>query len=112
MSSFHEFGALIFEPTTAIVSLLDHFARSPLATSLLLGMEKDQETIDVEIQDRVYHGISLRDLRLPSDIIILSVKRKNQMIISHGYTRLRLCDVVTLVGSHESLENTRLRFEA
>ncbi len=38
-------------------------------------------------------------------------RRKNQVILSHGYTRLRLGDVVTLVGSLESLENTRLRVE-
>jgi len=107
----HDLGALIVEPTTAIVSLIDHFVRSPAATSLLLGMEKDQETIDIEVMDRNLHGVSLRDLRLPSDIIILSVKRKNEMIISHGYTRLRIGDVVTVVGSLKSLENTRLRFE-
>jgi len=33
------------------------------------------------------------------------------MIISHGYTRLRLGDVVTMVGSVESLDNISLRFE-
>jgi Trk K+ transport system NAD-binding subunit/NhaP-type Na+/H+ or K+/H+ antiporter len=109
---FYELGALIVEPTTAIVSLLDHFVRSPAATSLLLGMEENQETIDLEVQDRSLHGISLRDLRLPSDVIILSLKRKNRMLISHGYTRLRIGDVVTVVGSLRSLENTRLRFES
>jgi len=108
---FHDLGALIVEPTTAIVSLMDHFVRSPAATSLLLGMEKDQETIDLEVTDKILHGVALRDLRLPNDIIILSVKRKDQMIISHGYTRLRLGDIVTVVGSPESLDNTRLRFE-
>jgi Trk K+ transport system NAD-binding subunit/Kef-type K+ transport system membrane component KefB len=110
-SRFHELGALIVEPTTAIVGLIDHFVRSPSATSLLLGMEQNQETIDVEVIDKILHGVSLRDLRLPSDIIILSVKRKDQMLISHGYTRLRIGDIVTMVGSLESLENTRLRFE-
>ena len=39
---FHELGALIVEPTTAIVSLLDHMVRSPHATSMLLGMEENQ----------------------------------------------------------------------
>lgn len=108
---FHDLGALIVEPTTAIVSLLDHFVRSPAATSLLLGMEKGQETIDIEVQDKTLHGVQIRNLRLPNDIIILSVKRKQEMIISHGYTRLRIGDVVTLVGTEESLEDSRLIFE-
>lgn len=110
-SKFHELGALIVEPATAIVSLMDHFVRSPAATSLLLGMEKGQETIDLEVQDRSLQGVYLRDIRLPSDIIILSVKRKGQLIISHGFTRFRIGDIVTLVGSEESLENARLIFE-
>lgn len=110
-NKFHDLGVLIVEPTTAIVSLIDHFVRSPGATSLLLGMEKGQETIDIEVQDKNLHGMAIRNLRLPNDIIILSVKRKGQMIVSHGYTRLRLGDIVTLVGFEESLENTRLIFE-
>jgi len=108
---FEELGALIVEPSTAIVSLLDHFVRSPHATSLLLGMEENQDTIMLEVQNPNLHGMALRNLRLPHDIIVLSVTRGGQMIISHGYTRLRKNDIVTLVGSSESLENVRLRFE-
>ncbi|HLF33844.1 MAG TPA: cation:proton antiporter [Cyclobacteriaceae bacterium] len=109
-NKFHNLGALIVEPSTAIVSLLDHFVRSPQATSLLLGMQKDQDTRDIELLNPNLHGIYLRDLRLPPDLIVLSVKRGGQMIISHGYTRLRLGDVITLVGTISSLENVSLRF--
>jgi len=100
---FHKLGCLVVDPRTAIVSLLDHFVRSPQATSLLLGMQKGQDTIELEVLNPDMVGVYLRDLRLPSDIIIISLHRKNQMIISHGYTRLRKGDIVTLVGSEESL---------
>jgi len=110
-TKFHELGAKIVEPSTAIVSLLDHFVRSPQATSLLLGMQEDQDTLEVEVQNPNFHGIALRNLRLPSDVIILSVTRSDHMIISHGYTRLRMGDIITLVGSSKSLENVRIRFE-
>lgn len=108
---FHELGAIIVEPATAMVGLLDHFVRAPIATSLLLGMEKGQDTEDIEVFDKDIHGIALRDLRLPTDILILSVKRKGHMIVTHGYTRLRLGDCVTAVGSAESLAELRLKFE-
>ena len=107
---FHRLGALIVEPATAMVSLLDHFVRSPQATSLLLGLQKDQDTRDVEVLNPNLHGVYLRNLRLPPDVIVLSVKRGGQMIISHGYTRLRRNDIVTFVGSIESLDNVSLRF--
>ena len=107
---FHRLGAKIVEPSTAIVSLLDHFVRSPQATSLLLGMQEDQDTIEVEVQNPDIAGLALRDLRLPHDIIILSVTRSDHLIISHGYTRLRIGDILTLVGSRESLEIVRVKF--
>lgn len=109
---FHQLGALIVDPSTAIVSLLDHFVRSPNAATLLLGMQEDQDTMDLELFSRELHGVALRDLRLPNDVIILSVKRGNQQIISHGYTRLRVGDIITVVGSNESLKKVSLQFEA
>jgi Trk K+ transport system NAD-binding subunit len=110
-SKFHDLGVKIVEPSTAMVSLLDHFVRSPMATSLLLGMEENQDTVEIVVQNRNLHGIALRDLHLPSDILILSTQRRGQMIISTGFTRLRLGDILTLVGSVESIEEIRLRFE-
>ncbi len=109
---FHELGALIVDPSTAIVSLLDHLVRSPVATSLLLGLEENQDTIDIEVRDPSLHGVALRDLRLPLDTLILSVHRNGHTLISHGYTRLELGDRVTVVGSLTSLDEVMLRFEA
>jgi Trk K+ transport system NAD-binding subunit/Kef-type K+ transport system membrane component KefB len=109
--SFHKLGALVVDPSTAIVSLLDHFVRSPQATSLLLGMQSGQDTIDLQVLNQDLYGLPLRDLRLPSDTIILSIRRKGQMIISHGYTRLRKGDWITMVGSNESLRKMTLLFD-
>ncbi len=107
---FHELGCLVVDPNTAMVSLLDNFVRSPVAASMLLGIEEGQASIDIELMDKSLHGVALRNLRLPSDVIILSVKRKGQSIISHGYTRLRKKDIVTVVGSPESLEKMQWMF--
>jgi len=109
---FHKLGALIIHPSLAMVSLLDHLVRAPNAASLLLGMDENQDTIDVEIRNQDIHGLTLRDLRFPTDVIVLSIKRNDQMIISHGYTRLRLGDIVTLVGSTESLENVSFKMSS
>ncbi len=108
---FHKIGAMVMHPTTAMVSLLEHFVRAPIATSLLLGMDETQDSIDIELRNTDIHGLTLRDLRLPSDVIILSVTRGEHPIISHGYTRLRLGDVVTMVGSNDSLDKVRLNLQ-
>lgn len=108
---FHKLGALIVDPATAIVSLLDHLVRSPSAASLLLGMEKDQDVIELEIRNPDLHGIAIRDLRLPLDVHILSVHRRGHMLLSHGYTRLEVGDLLSVVGSLASLEQITLRFD-
>ena len=108
---FHAIGVMVIDPSTAMVSLMEHFVRSPIATSLLLGMDEGQDTIDIELRNSDYHGLTLRDFRLPSDVIILSVTRGDHPIISHGYTRLRLGDIVTMVGSIESLDTVRLNLQ-
>ena len=109
---FHELGALIVDPATAIVSLYDHLVRSPSAASLLLGTDVDQDIVDIEVRNPNLHGLALRSLRLPEDALILSVYREGRMLISHGYTRLKIGDRVTVVGSATSLEALRLRFSA
>jgi Trk K+ transport system NAD-binding subunit/Kef-type K+ transport system membrane component KefB len=108
---FHGIGVMVIDPVTAMVSLMEHFVRSPIATSLLLGMDEGQDSVDIELRNSDFHGLILRDLRLPSDVIILSVTRGEHPIISHGYTRLRLGDIVTMVGSNESLDKVRLNLQ-
>jgi Trk K+ transport system NAD-binding subunit/Kef-type K+ transport system membrane component KefB len=105
-------GVRIIDPSLAMINLLDHYVRSPNATSLLLGLDKNKDSVDVEIRNKDIHGMTLRDLRFPTDVIVLSVIRKGQVLISHGYTRLRIGDFVTLVGTKESVENLRFKLES
>lgn len=110
-SRFQELGAMLIEPNTAMVTLMEHYVRAPMATSILLGMDEGQDSVDIEVLNPDIHGLSLRQLRLPADVIVISVTRNDQAIISHGYTTLRIHDLVTLVGAPSSLENIRLRLE-
>lgn len=107
---FHELGALIVEPSMAIVGLLAHFVRSPAATSLLLGMQEHQGIVEVDVRNPALYGTALRELRLPLDTLVLSVHRNGHMLVSHGYTRLEAGDRVTVMGSNESLDEVTLRF--
>ena len=97
---------LLLTPINAVVAAVDGFA---VPAEGLLGMEEGQDSSDVEIQNPSLHGIALRDLRLPSDIIILSVNRGGRQLISHGYTRLRRGDSITIVGSKSSIKNVSRR---
>ena len=108
---FVALGALIVDPATAMVGLLEQFVRSPSAASLLLGMDEGQDIVDIELRNPALHGVALRELQLPLDILVLSVHRKGHTIISHGYTQLELGDRVTIIGKPNSLEEVMLRLD-
>ena len=108
---FTELGAIVVDPSTVISKLIEQFVRSPISASFILGEKDHKAMVDFKVLDLNLHGMALRDLRLPSDVIILSVKRKGQILISHGYTRLRIGDIVTMVGSTESLSELSLQFQ-
>ena len=108
---FHELGALVVQPETAMVSLLDQFVRSPFAASLLLGMDPDEEFVEIELCNPDLHGVAIRDIHLPHDVLILSIFRNGHRLDSHGYTRLEGGDHITVVGSPDSLADVRVKFE-
>ncbi len=108
---FKEIGVKIIEPTAAMINLLDHMVRAPEATNILLGMDETQDTIDIEVKNPDMIGLRIRDLHLPQDVIILSLKRRGNTVITHGYTQLRLGDILTFVGSKDSLDEIKVRFE-
>ncbi len=108
---FHELGALIVEPDTAMVSLLDQFVRSPFAASLLLGMDPEEVFEEIEMNNPDLDGVAIRDIHFPHDVLILSISRSGNRLVSHGYTRLEIGDHVTVVGSPDSLVEVEVRFE-
>jgi Trk K+ transport system NAD-binding subunit len=111
IARFRELGVSIIDPGTALVNLLDHVVRSPSAASLILGEEEGRDVIDMIVGNHDLEGVALRDLGLPPDIVIVSIRRQHQPIVVHGYTRLVFGDEVTVVGTSESLEDVQWRFE-
>jgi len=111
ISRFKEIGAIAVAPTTALITLLANFVRSPQATQILLGMQQSSETADIEVLAPDMHGRTLRDIKLPWGILLMSVTRHNDRILPHGYTRLRLHDIVTVVGSKDQIEIVRTQLQ-
>lgn len=109
---FKEFNAFTVASSTAMISLLDHFVRSPSAVSILLGMEGDKEIVEVEVHNPEVFGVPLKELRIPEDVLIISIYRSGQILNVHGDVSLQKGDLATILGPWESLKKIMPRFEA
>lgn len=107
---FRELGVSVVEQTTATVNLLEEFVRSPATTSLLLGESDSQDVMELMVIDQMLDGIAIRDLHLPSDILILSIRRNGALLVTHGYSRLKVGDKVTVLGTPDSIQIVDMRF--
>ena len=108
---FHDLDVVVVDPSTAMISLLDHLVRSRRSTSLLLGLEAERDVVEVQLGNPNLHDMPLRELTLPEDALVLSLRRGSNTLITHGDTRLRLGDWLTVLGSHAGLEEVAIRFE-
>ncbi|HKK89810.1 MAG TPA: cation:proton antiporter [Desulfobacteraceae bacterium] len=111
LDPFNELGALVVEPGSAIVSLLDNLVRSPSTASMLLGTGKHQDVFDLAIRNPDLNGLALGNLKIPLDTIVTALHRNGRREMAHNAMRLRVGDVLTVVGSLKSIETLALRFD-
>jgi Trk K+ transport system NAD-binding subunit/Kef-type K+ transport system membrane component KefB len=107
----HDLGALVLDPKTSMVSLLEHFVTSPTATSILLGLDPEQEVEEIQVRDRSLDGVPIRDLKIPHSVTILSVTRAGHALVSHGYMNVRLGDQLTVMGPPDVLPYIAIYFD-
>lgn len=108
-SHFRALGAAVVDADTAIVNLLEQYTRAPQTTALLLHDDPNYEVIQIEILNPNVDGIALRDLRLPSDVLVLGIVRQGHAVVPHGHSKIRLRDELTLIGHPSSLEGVTVR---
>ncbi len=109
---FQALGASVVDPGMAVISLLDQLVRSPAVGAMVLDAESDRDVVDLEVASADLDGAALRDVSLPLDIRVLSVRRDGATLICHGYTQLQRGDLMTVMGSRASIDQVALKFAA
>ena len=103
-----EMGALVVDHSSAMVNLLEQAVRSPQSAELLLHEDPNREAVQITVTHRDVIGKEIRQLRLPQDVLVVAISRRNQTIVPNGFTKLRRNDELSLVGSPESLAEVTL----
>jgi CPA2 family monovalent cation:H+ antiporter-2 len=92
------------------VRLLTLLARSPSVYELLTRTDDDKEVWEVTVKNPEISGKALRELQLPGDVLILTVRRAGEVLVPHGNTKLAYGDQVTLVGSEDFSDEVQAVF--
>ncbi len=107
---FDKLDALVVEPASAMVNLLDQFVRLPQLATMLLHRDPQHEVVQVTVADPDIDGLPLRELRLPPSVRVLGISRGGHPIVPQGHTVLHRNDEVTLVGEQEYLDQVVSRW--
>jgi Kef-type K+ transport system membrane component KefB/Trk K+ transport system NAD-binding subunit len=107
---FAQVGALTLNPALDRVSMFTLLARNPALYQLLTRTDDDKEVAEVTVRSGKLIGKPLRQLNLPDALLMLAVRRKGELIVPHGNTRLEARDQVTLVGTLDAIATARKMF--
>ncbi|MCO6449671.1 MAG: cation:proton antiporter [Caldilineales bacterium] len=110
VARFREIDVFVVQASTAVVSLLETAVRTPTSASILIGDLPGQEIRELIVRDAEMTGRALREIAMPSDVLVLSIHRDSETIVPHGYSRLKVGDAVNVWGSIESLDILQIRF--
>lgn len=103
---FTDMGITATNPTLDRTMMLALLTRSPGSYELMTRTDDNQDAHEVIVRNPYMVGKTLRDLRLPSELLVIAVRRGNDLIVPHGDTRLLLGDYVTVIGPVD--EGTRI----
>lgn len=106
---FTSMGAILVDPASAMINLIDQGVRAPHSAALLMHMDPERDIIQVTVTNPEVEGRYIRDLRLPSDVLFLDISRNGHSLVPNGYSHLHMHDEVTLLGKPQSLQEVTLR---
>jgi Kef-type K+ transport system membrane component KefB/Trk K+ transport system NAD-binding subunit len=104
LREFEEAGAKTVNPVLASASVMDSLVRFPDTYTLLTELGDDMDVVEIEILNPSCTGRALMEMRLPGDVLVLSVRRNGELFVPHGHNRLQHGDHVTLLGHLDSVQ--------
>ena len=100
---FKEINVDTFSWLFDVPAMIAAMVRNPVAYQMLADTNSDKEIFEVIIQNKFLFSKKIRDIRLPGDVLIISVRRRGEIILPHGGTEIQRGDSVTIAGSKDCL---------
>jgi Kef-type K+ transport system membrane component KefB/Trk K+ transport system NAD-binding subunit len=99
-----EMGVIVVQPELATAMALEGAIRYPTAFNVLAHQSEAIDVTEIEIVNPQFTGVSLGQIRLPGDTLVLSLWRDNTVLVPNASTVLQAHDRLGLIGSPGSVE--------
>ena len=100
---FRGLGVQTLTPSLHRGSLLALMARNSAIFSLMTSTEDQRDLREFIVFNSRLHGKRLMDLKFPSEVLVLAIRRDDELLIPHGTTKLETGDHLTILGNLDSL---------
>ncbi len=107
---FEKIGVTAINAATDQAMFLGLLVRNPSLYELLTRTDSDREVCEITVRKREFLNVPLRNIDLPSDMVIMAVRKEGELVVPRGDTRLDAGDQLTVLGPDDCIENARRLF--
>jgi CPA2 family monovalent cation:H+ antiporter-2 len=111
LAEFVSQGVQPFVSALHRATMIAMMARNPDTYALLTSTTDQRDIAEVRVRNPYLVGRRLRDLQLPGDYLVLSIRRGSELLIPHGNTMLEFDDRLSLLGDLARLDEARSMLE-
>jgi trk system potassium uptake protein TrkA len=100
---FVELDVQAVNPSLSPVVELEYMLLYPSVSSLISDMDDEHDVAEVRLRNPALTDRPIHSLELPEGVLIILIRRENQVIYPRGHTRLEIDDRLTLMGPLQSV---------
>jgi Trk K+ transport system NAD-binding subunit len=111
LPEFRKLGVQALTPSVHRSSLLSLMARNESMFELLTSTTDEHDLRELLLTNPDLVGKRLNEVQLPGDLLVLAIRRDDEMIVPHGGTRLAMGDRLTILGDLERMISVQMWLE-
>ena len=104
LPEFKKLGVQTLTPMVHRSSLLALMARNPAMFELMTSTTDDHDLRELVFVNPELQGKRINEIQFPGDLRILAIRRKDEVLVPHGTTRLAIGDHLTILGDLETIQ--------
>jgi Kef-type K+ transport system membrane component KefB/Trk K+ transport system NAD-binding subunit len=105
IEEFKDLGIQVYSPAIYRSTMITLMARNPSMIDLLSSPADERNLLEVEVRNRTLQDRRIRDLALPGDSLLISIKRGEEIIIPHGSTHLEMGDSISILADQSTIQD-------